>query len=102
VNHHQERRYAQSEERAFISLDLDFSDIRPYPTQDNGGIIVLRPAVQNITSLIRIMKRLLPLLNQQPLEGCLWVVDNPQVRIWCADHRPCSPRLFCLGRASSR
>ena len=29
------------EERAFVTLDLDFSDIRNYPPKDYHGIIVL-------------------------------------------------------------
>jgi hypothetical protein len=45
------------------------------------GIIVLRPAVQNITTLLRLMNRVLPLLGQEPLAGCLWIVDDHQVRI---------------------
>jgi len=33
----------QREQRALVTLDLDFSDIRTYPPQDYFGIIVLRP-----------------------------------------------------------
>ncbi len=71
----------QNERRALVTLDLDFGDIRAFPPEDYHGIIVLRPAVQNITSLIRLMNRVVPLLNQEPLAGHLWIVDDARVRI---------------------
>lgn len=36
----------KSEERALITLDLDFSDIRTYPPREFPGIIILRPRNQ--------------------------------------------------------
>ena len=71
----------QSELRALLALDLDFSDIRAYPPEDYSGIIVLRPALQNITSLLRLMNRIIPLLGQEVLAGHLWIVDDTKVRI---------------------
>ena len=71
----------QSEDRALITCDLDFSEIRAYPPEDYPGIIVLRPALQTISSLLRLMNRVLPLLDPEPLAGRIWVVDDHQVRI---------------------
>lgn len=71
----------RSEGRALVTCDLDFSDIRAYPPQDYPGLIVLRPAVQTISSLLRLMNRALPLLGQEPLAGHIWIVDDHQVRI---------------------
>jgi predicted nuclease of predicted toxin-antitoxin system len=71
----------QAESRALVTLDLDFADIRRFPPQDYHGIIVLRPAVQNIATLLRLMTRVLPLLGQEPLDSCLWIVNEHQVRI---------------------
>ncbi len=71
----------QNEQRALVTLDLDFSDIRTYPPEDYPGIIVLRPAVQNITSLLRLMNRVITLLDQEVLAGQLWIVDDTKVRI---------------------
>ena len=79
----------QNEQRALVTLDLDFSDIRAYPPEDYPGIIVLRPAVQSITSLTRLMNRVIPLLDQEVLPGCLWIVDDTRVRI--RGHGPASP-----------
>ena len=49
----------QKEGRALLTLDLDFSDIRTYPPEDYHGIVVFRPAIQNITTLVRLTTRLL-------------------------------------------
>ena len=43
----------QKEARALLTLDLDFSDIRTYPPEDYHGIVVFRPAIQNIATLVR-------------------------------------------------
>ncbi|MEX0701821.1 MAG: DUF5615 family PIN-like protein [Planctomycetales bacterium] len=71
----------QAEDRALVTLDLDFSDIRHYPPEDYSGIIVLRPALQNITRLLRLMNQVIPLLRQESLDGSLWIVDDYQIRI---------------------
>jgi predicted nuclease of predicted toxin-antitoxin system len=71
----------QSENRALITCDLDFSDIRAYPPEDYPGIIVLRPAVQTVSSLLGLVTRILPLLDQEPLGGHIWIVDDHRVRI---------------------
>jgi predicted nuclease of predicted toxin-antitoxin system len=42
------------ESRSLLTLDLDFSDIRTYPPEDYHGIVVFRPAIQNITTLVRL------------------------------------------------
>lgn len=71
----------QVEKRAIVTLDLDFCDIRRYPPENNAGIIVLRPVIQMIPILERMMARVIALLGHEPLEGCLWIVDDFRVRI---------------------
>lgn len=71
----------QVEKRAIVTLDLDFADIRNYPPANYAGIIVLRPAVQLVPALIRMMDKVLALLGAEPLEGHLWIVDDHRVRI---------------------
>ncbi len=66
---------------ALVTLDLDFSDIRAYPPEDYQGIIVFRLALQSITTLIRSTTRIIALLDQEPLIGHLWIVEDHQVRI---------------------
>ena len=71
----------RKEARFLLTLDLDFSDIRAYPPEDYHGIVVFRPAIQNITTLVRLTTRLLTLLEREPLVGHLWIVEDHQVRI---------------------
>jgi len=71
----------RAEDRAVVTLDLDFSDIRSYPPENYKGIIVLRPAVQNLTTLIRLIGQILQSMGHEPLEGHLWIVDDSRIRI---------------------
>jgi predicted nuclease of predicted toxin-antitoxin system len=71
----------QKEVRALLTLDLDFSDICTYPPEDYHGIVVFRPVIQNITTLVRLTTRLLTLFEREPREGHLWIVEDHQVRI---------------------
>lgn len=71
----------RKEGRALLTLDLDFSDIRTYPPEDYHGIVVFRPAIQSISTLVRLTTQLLTLLEREPLIGHLWIVEDHQVRI---------------------
>ena len=71
----------QQESRAIVTLDLDFSDIRVYPPGDYEGIIVLRPVLQTISSILRLTTRAVSLADTESLAGRLWIVDEHQVRI---------------------
>ena len=71
----------RTESRALLTLDLDFSDIRAYPPEDYPGIVVFRPAIQSITTLVRLTTRLLTLFEREPLVGHLWIVEDHQVRV---------------------
>jgi predicted nuclease of predicted toxin-antitoxin system len=69
------------EKRALITLDFDFADIRTFPPGDYAGLIVLRLAVQDKPSVLALIARVIPLLNNEPLVGMLWVVDETALRI---------------------
>ena len=69
------------ENRAFITLDLHFSDIRTYPPKTLPGIIVLRPAKQDVRTLVSLLRNLQPLLEREQVAGQLWIVDEQRVRI---------------------
>jgi hypothetical protein len=60
---------------------LDFSDIRSYPPADHPGIVVLRLSRLDKHRVLSAVKRLLPTLEQEPLTGKLWIVDETTVRI---------------------
>ena len=71
----------QREGRAIVTLDLDFADIRTYPPGDYAGIIVLRLARLDKPRVLSVLQRLLPVLEQEPLVGKLWVVEETSVRV---------------------
>ncbi len=71
----------QLESRCLVTLDLDFSDICTYPPMLHAGIVVLRPTVQTITSIVNITSRVLSLMAVEPVTGRLWVADESRVRI---------------------
>ena len=71
----------RSKQRAIVTLDLDFSDIREYPPADYAGIIVLRLLDQSRQSILRTLEQVLPLLAVEPLVGYLWIIEEGRVRI---------------------
>lgn len=73
--------HCRKEQRAVVTLDLDFSDIREYPPQDYHGLIVLRTHSQDKLTLIRVFKQAIGLLAIERLTGRLWIVEEVRVRI---------------------
>jgi len=72
----------KSEERALITLDLDFSDIRTYPPNEYSGSIILRPRIQSKPDVLISVQKLIPLLNGiEILMGNLWIVQENGIRI---------------------
>lgn len=71
----------RNEGRALVTLDLDFADIRAYPPADYPGIIVLRLSRFDKHRVLFAVGRLSPTLDQEPLAGKLWIVDETKVRI---------------------
>ena len=71
----------QSEDRAILTLDLDFSDIRAYPPADYRGIVVIRPRNQAKPTVLRLIAQLIPLLETEPLDGNLWILEENGLRI---------------------
>src|SRR4051794_20062505 len=71
----------RNEARVLITLDLDFADIRVYPPSAHAGIWVLRPSVQNVESILAILRGALELLVTERAEGRLWIVGRDRVRI---------------------
>ena len=61
--------------------DLDFADIRASPPKDYAGLLVLRLSRQDKLHVLSVFERLLLVLETEPLEGKLWIVDENRVRI---------------------
>ena len=53
----------KAEDRALLTLDLDFSDIRTYPPADYSGIVILRPRNQAKPAVLALVNQLIALLE---------------------------------------
>lgn len=71
----------RNEQRALITLDRGFADIRAYPPADYAGIVVLRPAHQDKATVVALVRGWLPLLTRHPLPGHLWIVEPNRLRL---------------------
>ena len=71
----------QGEDRALITLDTDFSDIRTYPPADYPGLLVLRLPRQSVPEVTRIVRRLLEVLKRNNCRGQLWIVERNRIRV---------------------
>ena len=69
------------EQRAVVTLDLDFGNIRDYPPEEYPGLIVLRVANQGRPHILWVLSQIFNLLRHQPLAGHLWIVSENGVRI---------------------
>ena len=72
---------ARREGRVVVTLDLDFGNIREYPPEQYRGLIVLRVVNQSRGHILRVMERVIAVLDCAPLEGRLWVVSEAGIRI---------------------
>jgi len=70
-----------SENRALVTLDLDFSNILRYPPEGTPGLIVLR-GPDDLFATVRILIETLieALIKEDPLNH-LWIVEPGRVRI---------------------
>jgi predicted nuclease of predicted toxin-antitoxin system len=69
------------EARAILTLDLDFADIRAYPPGRYAGIVVFRLHRPSRKRVDEVLRRLIPLLETEPLQGRLWIVDDEGFRV---------------------
>jgi predicted nuclease of predicted toxin-antitoxin system len=65
----------QHEERALVTLDTDFADIRTYPPREYSGLVVLRLKGQDKPHVLEIMAHLVPVFARESLEHHLWIVE---------------------------
>ena len=69
-----------AEQRFFITIDLDFADVRQYLPGSHPGILLLRTRNRSRSAILGVLKRV---LNEQPLDnlvGCLSVADETHTR----------------------
>lgn len=71
----------KNENRILVTLDTDFSDIRGYPPQEFSGIIVLRVSSQSKQHVMKVFQRIISLIDTEPLNQHLWIVEESVIRI---------------------
>ena len=72
---------AQAEARLFVTLDLDFADIRAYAPGSHQGIWVLRPRTQSVDSTLALLRAALAALVTESTQGRLWIIEHERIRI---------------------
>jgi len=69
------------EQRALITLDLDFTDIKAYPPSNFHGILVLRVKLQSRSKVLEVITKLIPHLPSESIEKKLWIVEEDKIRV---------------------
>lgn len=69
------------EDRALVTLDVGFANTLKYPPSKYAGLIVLRLERQDKSHVLDVLRNVIPLLDQEPVSGRLWIVDERRVRI---------------------
>lgn len=71
----------RAEERALVTMDLDFSNVLRFPPAAYAGIAVLRvPSPIELSVLYAHVETLLRALRRQDLTGRLWIVELNRIR----------------------
>jgi predicted nuclease of predicted toxin-antitoxin system len=69
------------EQRALITLDLDFADIKTYPPSNYHGIFVLRVRQQSRSKVLEVITKLIHHLPSESVEKQLWIVEEDKIRV---------------------
>ena len=71
----------QSERRVLITLDVDFANVQAYDPKSSLGVIVLRLTRQDRQRVLDAVATTRAVLEREPLENRLWIVEGERVRI---------------------
>lgn len=70
------------EQRALVTLDLDFANPLVYPPDRHAGVAVLRlPRKPTRANIEHVVATLAEALRRQPLERQLWIVEAGRIRV---------------------
>lgn len=72
---------AQREKRLFITLDLDFADIRLHAGGTHAGVLALRPARAGSEAVRAVIEGVLARCPLEALVGCIAVADENRTRV---------------------
>ena len=73
--------YATMHERVFITIDMDFSNIRHYSPKAHRGIIVAKIRARNADAVHKVLEHLLINIKPERLSKSLVIVDQNKYRI---------------------
>jgi predicted nuclease of predicted toxin-antitoxin system len=73
--------HVTAEGRFFITLDLDFSDVRRFAPGTHPGILLLRSRARGRQAVLDVLSRVLRDHASQTLAGCLAVADESHTRV---------------------
>lgn len=76
-----------ADDRLFVTLDLDFSDIRRYQPGTHPGILLIRARSRSASAVTDVLARVTAERSLEDLRGCLAVASRSFTRI----RRPSSP-----------
>jgi predicted nuclease of predicted toxin-antitoxin system len=68
------------ERRALVTLDTDFANLQ-VSSAEYSGLLVLRLQRLDKPHVLAAFQRIMPLLETEPLERKLWIVDEHRVRL---------------------
>lgn len=69
------------EDRFFVTLDLDFSDVRRFEPGSHPGLLLLRPDRKGRAAVATVLRRVLDEGRLEDLRGCLAVADPERTRV---------------------
>ncbi len=70
-----------SEGRFFITLDLDFSDVRRFEPGSHPGILLIRARSKSREAVASVLRRVVAERSLESLRGCLAVADEALTRV---------------------
>lgn len=71
-----------AERRVLVTHDLDFSNVLRFPPEAAHGVIVLRGKDQVLSTTRRLLRAVATLLQAEPIDGMLWIVEDQRIRIY--------------------
>ena len=71
----------KNEQRAVVTLDMDFSNVLAFPPEGTAGVIVLRGRDGLLRTIDRLIESLTQALETNDPTGTLWIVEPNRLRI---------------------
>ncbi len=71
----------KNEQRAVVTLDMDFSNVLTFPPKETAGVIVLRGRDGLLRTIDRLIESLTRALETNDPTDTLWIVEPNRLRI---------------------